>query len=175
MSTDYPLAKAAVFSLGQVWPRVVGFDDLLRGARAQLGGGAAIPGAEASTLLDILLAAYAAGLIELSTHAPRFVLEPGSTPTASPVARLQLERGPFVTTLRHTSVCIEDDLGRHLLRLMDGTRSREMLLREMTRLISTVGPRDTLHGTEGSAGGELTVAGIERKIREAARLALLMA
>ena len=33
MSTDYPLAKAAVFHLGQLWPRLVGFDDLQRDGR----------------------------------------------------------------------------------------------------------------------------------------------
>jgi len=161
MSTDYPLAKAAVFHLGQVWPQLVGFDDLLRNAREQLGRRSGNPGTDANALLDILLAAYAAGLIELSTHAPRFVLEPGPRPTASPVARLQLQGGAFVATLRHTSVCIEDDLGRQLLRLMDGSRDREALLREIkTHVASSV---------------EIAAADLERKLAEVARLALLVA
>jgi hypothetical protein len=110
-------------------------------------------------LLDILLAAYTAGLIELHTHAPHFALEPGPRPTASPVARLQLEHGSFVASLRHTSVCIEDDLGRLLLRLMDGTRTPEML-------------RDDL-GIDVSA--QVSAALVESKVAEAARLALLVA
>ena len=161
MSTDYPLAKAAVFYLGQMWPRLVSFDELLRETRAQLGGGFGNHGVDASTLLDILLVAYAAGVIELSTHAPRFVLKAGPRPTASPVARLQLERGSFVATLRHTSVCIEDDLGSRLLLLMDGTRTAEMLLHEMHNHVSSP--------------VEVTRVGLEQKIAEVARLALLVA
>ena len=161
MSTDYPLAKAALFHLGRVWPRLVGFDDLLGDTRARLGARSGIPGTDASALVDILLATYAAGLIELSTHAPRFVLEPGPTPTTSPVARLQLERGPFVATLRHTSVRIEDDLGRQLLRLMDGSRTREALLREMRPQIAS--PVD------------IVAADLDRKIAEVARLVLFVA
>jgi methyltransferase-like protein len=161
MSTAYPLAKAALFHLGRVWPRLVGFDDLLRDVRALLNGVSGGPGPDPSALIDILLAAYVAGLVELSTHAPRFVLEPGPRPTASPVARLQLERGPFVATLRHTSVRIEDDLGRHVLRLMDGSRTREALLCEMKAHVAS--------------SVEIGAVDLERKIAEVARLALFVA
>ena len=109
MSTDYPAAKAVLVHLGRVWPREIRFDALLD----EVG----VKEAEATAKLrDILLAAYTAGFVELSTLAPHFVLEPGVRPLASPVARLQTQSGAFVTTLRHTSVSIEDDLGRRLLR-----------------------------------------------------------
>jgi hypothetical protein len=161
MSTNYPLAKAAMVHLAHVGPRSVGFDDLLGAARAQLGGSSGLGGKDAGALVDILLAAYSAGVIELSTHVSRFVLEPGPTPTISPVARLQLERGPLVATLRHTSVRIDDDLGCQLLRLMDGSRTREALLREMkAHLASSV---------------EIAPADLDRKIAEVARLALFVA
>jgi methyltransferase-like protein len=159
MSTDHPLAKAAMLHLGQVWPRVIGFDDLLRNI-GRRGDNAA----ETGSLLDILLAAYTAGFIELHTHAPHFALEPGPRPTASPVARLQLEHGSFVASLRHTSVCIEDDLGRLLLRLMDGTRTPEMLRHDLG-----------IHVSAQPSPVEVSAALVESKVAEAARLALLVA
>ncbi len=64
-----------------------GFDEL---CGPRLGAGRA--GDEGGALLDILLAAYTAGLVELATQAPRFALD-RTRPTASPVARLQLEHG----------------------------------------------------------------------------------
>jgi SAM-dependent methyltransferase len=159
LSTDHPLAKAAMLHLGQVWPRLVGFDDLLRTV-----GRSGASAAEAGALLDILLAAYTAGLVELSTHAPHFALEPGPRPTASPVARLQVEHGSFVATLRHTSVCIEDDLGRRLLTLMDGTRTSAMLRDELG-----------VYGSAQPSPVEVSAAIVDRKVGEAARLALLIA
>lgn len=159
LSTDHPIAKAAMLHLGQVWPRLVGFDDLLR-AIGRSGASAADVGA----LRDILLAAYTGGLVELRTHAPHFALGPGPRPIASPVARLQLEHGPFVASLRHTSVCIEDDLGRQLLRLMDGTRTAEMLRHDLAA-----------HVSAQASSVQVSAADVDRKIVEAARLALLIA
>jgi SAM-dependent methyltransferase len=156
MATDHPQAKRAMLHLGRIWPRVVKFDTLLRNI-----GSGSDDGAPISALLDILLAAYAAGLIELGTHAPRFALEPGPKPTTSPVARLQLERGPFVASLRHTSVCVEDELGRRLLMLSDGTRTMDMLCWDLIRARSDL--------------GEVSPATVEAKLLEAARLALLIA
>lgn len=159
LSTDHPLAKAAMLRLGQASPRLLGFDELLR----TIGRGGA--GAdETGALLDILLAAYTAGLVELSTHPPPFVLEPGPRPTASPVVRLQLEHGAFVASLRHTSLRIEDDLARRLLTLMDGTRTRDMLRRELEA-----------HDPATVSPAEVSAAAVDRKVIEAARLALLIA
>jgi len=154
LATDHPLAKAAMLELGQAWPRQVGFDDLLRIIRP-----GPVTADETGALIDILLAAYTAGLVELSTHSPHFVLEPGPRPTASPVARLQLEHGSFVASLRHTSVYIEDDLGRRLLRLMDGTRTLDVLRRELEAQTSPV---------------QVSAAALEKKMVEVARLALLV-
>ena len=159
MATDHPLAKAAMLHRGRVGPRVVAVDELLRAIGR---GGADAAGSD--SLLDILLAAYSAGFLDLHTRAPHFALEPGPRPTASPVARLQLERGQFVASLRHTSVRIEDDLGRRLLGLMDGTRTVEMLRRDLEAHVSAQG-----------SPVEIGAADVERKVTEIARLALLIA
>jgi hypothetical protein len=153
LATDHPLAKAAMLELGQAWPRQIGFDDLLRIIRP-----GTVTAEGAGALIDILLAAYTAGLVELSTHSPHFVLEPGPRPTASPVARLQLEHGSFVASLRHTSVYIEDDIGRRLLKLMDGTRTLDVLRQEL----------------EAQTPVQVSTAALEKKMVEVARLALLV-
>jgi SAM-dependent methyltransferase len=155
LATDHPLAKAAMLELGRAWPRQVGFEDLLR-----IIAPGTVTADATGALIEILLAAYTAGLVELSTYSPHFALEPGPRPTASPVARLQLEHGSFVASLRHTSVYIEDDLGRRLLRLMDGTRTPEMLRRELEAPPSPV---------------QVSPAALEQKMVEVARLALLVA
>ena len=162
LSTDAPLAKAALLRLGQIWPQTLHFSALLRTTLDALGRTDDGSPAEATALVDILLAAYAAGVIELGTSPPCFVREPGPRPVANPVARLQLERGAsVVTTLRHTSVEVVDELTRRLLRSMDGTRTREGLRLEMTK--------------HAAPSIEITEADIELKVVEAARLALLVA
>jgi SAM-dependent methyltransferase len=154
MSTDYPAAKATLLHLGRVWPWMVHFDALV----SEVG----VHEAEvAARLRDVLLTAYTAGFVYLGTHEPPLALKPGVRPTASPVARLQVESDAFVTTLTHRSVCIEDDPGRRLLRLMDGTRTREELLEEMRRSVPT--PTD------------VTSEGFERTLTQLARFGLLVA
>ena len=70
---------------------------------------------------------------------------------ASALARVQTGRGTRVTTLRHAGVDVPDELGRRLIGLLDGTRDRAALLRELGR------PADEL----------------ERSLEGLARLALL--
>ena len=69
-----------------------------------------------------------------------------------------------MASLRHTSVCIEDDLGRRLLTLMDGTRTPDMLRHELAVYVSAQ-----------PSPVEVSASVVERKVAEAARLALLVA
>lgn len=140
LSTNHPLTKAAMLQLGRIWPASLHFNDLIGAARLELNPGLArgngdIGRDDALRLAEFLLKAYGANLIELHSHASNFVLEPGKHPTASRLARLQLERGATVTTLRHTSVQVMDPVGRRLLALLDGTRDRKALLDELGRLV----------------------------------------
>lgn len=167
VATGDPLAKAAVHHLGRMWPELVGFDDVLHACRRALG----TENADADALCDVLLAAYSAGLVELSTRAPRFVLEPGARPTASAVARLQLESGARVATLQHTSVSIEDRSARALLGLLDGTRDRASLRDELNALIG----RDVPLPDGALAAPPVDDQGLDRILTGVARLRLLVA
>ncbi len=82
-------------------------------------------------LANVLIGAYAAGLIELYTQPLPFILDISATPLASPLARLQLRDGPIITNLRHTSVHMDDERGRALLALLDGTRDHAALRGEL--------------------------------------------
>jgi methyltransferase-like protein/2-polyprenyl-3-methyl-5-hydroxy-6-metoxy-1,4-benzoquinol methylase len=165
MSTNHPLTKAAMLQLGKIWPWSLHFDDLIGASRAQLSPNLArhngdIGRDDALRLGEFLLKAYAANLIELHAQPPRFVLEPGKRPTASRLARLQLESDTTVTTLRHTSVQVLDPVGRHLLMLLDGSRDRKGLLAELGRLVES----RTILAEE-----------LEQNLINIARLALLVA
>lgn len=135
MSTNHPLAKAAMWHLGRVWPQALSFSELLQTARtlSQRDG----PDAEATLeedstwLSDMVVRLYAANFLELYFQAPAFVTSISARPVASRLARAQVEQGLIVTTMRHTSIEVEDEAARQLLLLLDGTRDREQLLAEL--------------------------------------------
>ena len=88
---------------------------------------------------------------------------PGDAPRATALARHQARAGGVVTNLRHASVRIEDDLGRRLVTLLDGTRDRAALAAELrTHLLDQARPvPDDLADS------------LERSLQGLARLALL--
>jgi hypothetical protein len=49
----------------------------------------------------------------------------------SPVARWEAARGRTVTTLRHASLIVSDDIGRAFFDLLDGNRDRAALARAL--------------------------------------------
>src|SRR5260370_29937592 len=83
----------------------------------------------------MLLQLYSAGVIEFHVHVPAFTIEVSERPTASPLARLQAPNSKFVTALNYASVKLEDSLSHNLLRLLDGTRDRVALKKDLERLI----------------------------------------
>jgi hypothetical protein len=106
---------------------------------------------------EALLGAYAANMLSLHASPPRLAYRPGERPEASPLARRQAAEGEFVTTLRHRSVRLEDDLGRRLVTLLDGTRDRAALAAEL-----------------GPDAGDDVEAALERSLDGLARLGLLI-
>ena len=97
--------------------------------------------------------AYAANFVQLHVWAPAIVSAASERPVASALARLQAAQGTRVTNLRHGSVEVPDELGRRLIVLLDGTRDRAALLRELDR------PADEL---ERSLQGLAALALLER-------------
>ena len=116
LTTDEPTAKAAMVTLGAAWPDAVPV--------AELGG---------EPLHALLLQAYAANLVQLHVWTPPLATTPSERPVVSALARLQAAEGTRITNLRHATVEVNDDLGRRLVQLLDGTRDRAALLHELGR------------------------------------------
>jgi len=180
LETAEPMVKAAMMLLAERWPESPTFDELLAGSRSRIGrgeGDAARAGeADARELGDGLLMAYSIGLVELHLQPSRAVSRAGPRPLASALARWQAHQGPTVTTLRGEHALVEDDLERHLIPLLDGTRGRSELLEAVTApLGARAGAADTGDGAAGAQREPLTPVWLERVLTDLARLALLEA
>lgn len=182
VATDYPLAKAALAHLGQIYPRSIQFTDLLAVAGAHRGPvepeNEGPQTDEAQVLADILLHTYATGMLELFPRAPDYTTQVSEHPSASPLARWQIARGPIVTNLRHINVEVEDELGRQLLALLDGTRNREAILADLHAIVGS--GRALLRENDEpvhdpARARDLLANGLEKNLEKLAQLALLVA
>jgi methyltransferase-like protein len=168
ISIDLPVAKAALAHLGDVWPKSLGFDDLLDYAHQTCAAG--MTGRDLNSDLlavgDAILRIYGADLLNLHSYAPSASAAAGAYPVASPVARWQAQTGSTVTTLRHTTVELQDALVRYLVVLLDGTRDRQALIEEIRAECERQGCAMSV---------SVTPEVLEQKLGELARLALLIA
>lgn len=156
ITTDHPLVQPALERVGRSWPTAVWVRELIPWEAGE---------ADRAAICGALLRCYAGNLVQLHTAPPDLATSIGERPEASPLARHQARSGQLVTNLRHTSVRIEDDLGRRLVVLLDGTRDRAQLLRELRAFLVDAGKEvpDDLEG------------GLERSLQGLAGLALLRA
>jgi methyltransferase-like protein len=182
MSTGNPFAKAVIMQLVESWPRLLPFDELLAASRARLGlpGDTADPGqeADAPALANILLGTFAVGLVEMHIHLPHFVTEVSERPLASPLARRQARESSMATNLRHATIQLEGELVRHLLGLLDGTRDRTALVRDLAAAAAAdPGALQEVGGfpQDGRGLEEVMAAGLEGNLQRFARLAFLLA
>lgn len=139
ITTAHPFVKSAMSYLAEQWPRRIAFFELCDKATAMMTVAGLPPDSSSledqTALAQILLLCYGAGLLELHTWAPRMTLSPGAKPMTSPLTRLQTARGEKVTTLCHETIEIEGSLGKKLVQLLDGTRDRSQILRDLTSAI----------------------------------------
>lgn len=109
-----PLTKTALRRLREQWPMPVSFADLWE----HCGGGDA-KGEE--FLAGELLTCMAAGVVEWRLSPVPFTVVVDKTPVATPLARLQAERGYKVTNLRGETIVL-DEIHRQTLMQLDGRR-----------------------------------------------------
>jgi SAM-dependent methyltransferase len=142
VTTTHPLSKAAFLELGVIWPRWVRISDLLAAARARVSaaGGRLATAEDETRLLRFLLASHGANVTHLQSTACSFVTEISERPRASALARLQARSLTAVTNLKHESVRLEDPLVRTFLELLDGTRDRMTIAREMAEALRQTDP-----------------------------------
>ena len=137
VTTAHPFTKAVMQLLSEVWPEALSFPCLLASA-TQLTSENANP----AGLADILIATYAAGVIELHAEPAHCVAQVSQFPMASELARSQARRGRLITTTRHTTIEAADEKVRLLIGLLDGQHDFAALARELGPVLQL--PEDDL-------------------------------
>ena len=179
LKTKNSAVKAVLVELARLWPRHAQFNELFAVAEQRSAEQAEGTSTTASDLADALLAMYRAGLVELHTSAPRFAVEVSDRPVASSLVQWRLARGETdVTNLRHRRVRCDDPIAMQLVALLDGTRDRETLVRELALFCQERGLlRDPAGGaiTERHELASLIANGLEENLQKLARRCLLIA
>jgi SAM-dependent methyltransferase/methyltransferase-like protein len=120
MRTDHPAVKQAFARLGGAWPASQPIGELTQAS------------VDPDAVRQAILGGHAAGLVQLTSHAPAIATTIDDRPAVSALARAQVADGTTaVTNLKHERIPIADADGGRLIALLDGTRDRAALLREM--------------------------------------------
>ena len=125
---DDSAAKAALELLAGHWPASVGVDSLFRDARRRAGRTGRPTRLECREFTDFLIANHATGFVDLHTWEPPMTTTVSDRPVANALARIEIECGSRVISLRHRPVEIDDPVAATVLVRLDGTRDRGALL-----------------------------------------------
>lgn len=179
LQTDFPLAKAALLVLRDAWPSLLSWEELSAATVARVTSllEKSVTEEDLQALRAILLAAYRAGVIELSIHRPAMQLAVSARPLASALARWQAQHGEVVTNLLHASVILENELSRQLVLLLDGTRDHAALQAALTLAMIPQLPITKPSGTAVQTRDELALMITEtlaENLQKCAGLALLV-
>lgn len=182
IATDNAFCKAALLHLSELHPGASTLDALERVAEDQISK-ATVSTQEGTAqrkgraeLRGELLQLVTAGFLEVHAAPPVPFTEVSERPTASPWSRAQAATGAVVTNLRHRAVDV-DDFRRHLLTLLDGTRTHEQILADLTRAVCDAEPAIVAPGTAGVTDDEARAtlaAALPRELAAAARTAFLI-
>ena len=136
---DDSTAKAALALMAERWPASVGVESLMRDARRHAGRSGRPTPLERREFAGFLATNHAMGFVDLHTWEPPMATLPGVRPVASALARIEIERGVRVTSLRHRQVEIDDPVAAAVFARLDGTRDVASLREELSRT-SPAGP-----------------------------------
>jgi SAM-dependent methyltransferase len=165
----HPLSKAAFVHLGQTWPAVLSFAEVLAGAERMIAAvNPAQPQAaqeDIASLAEILHRTACGGHMWIHCHPPRLMTTISERPQASLIARKQVATEPVLTNLRHRAITFEDEISRQFLRLIDGTRDVDQLVADLSEALVKMGHQEGL---------PVTRAHIEDRLRVLAGMGLLI-
>jgi SAM-dependent methyltransferase len=140
LTTNHPLAKDLLCRLASLWP------DSIRVSELPL---ANFPPDAAA---DLLMRLLEGGAIELRVSPPKIAKAVSARPAVSALARMQVAAGcRMVTNQRHQNIEFEDDKGRTLVSLLDGSRDRVALAHALAA--AGIGEGEIESSLERSLGG----------------------
>lgn len=177
IQTDYDIGKAALSTLAEKWPGGMPFEELLQQTRLRLSAydlrleDQPTPEALSGFLLEL----YSRGIVNFRSRNISYANRASDRPVAHPIARWQIHHGNTVTSLFHMSIEVEDDIGRLLLTLLDGTNDRKALKSKLCEFLKTkdsVGPSASKPSDQLSEDLEQD---LERNLEKLAQLGLLVA
>ena len=136
ISTDFPLAKAALHVLSSNAPRLFSWDELaaLSYHCLSISDQAQYKSEDVATLQNILYAAYSADVINLHIAKMPIAEYVAERPQTTKLVRYQAAHGNAVTSLLHATVDIESPLSVQLLALLDGTRMQAEIIEHLLAL-----------------------------------------
>ncbi|RZA18100.1 MAG: methyltransferase domain-containing protein [Lysobacteraceae bacterium] len=178
LSTNHPVVKAALERIGDMFPQHLAVTELL--AQARVASMSELPPAEDAEALSVaLMRAFELGLLSLLLDPPSFASSPGDRPVASPLARLQVEDGAeTIANLRTSMVSLDSRPAIELLQLLDGTRDREAILRDLAiRMSGHALPAGQAGGSESHDAAwwaSQLAPTLEEALQLSARMALLL-
>lgn len=167
LRSKHEAAAIAFGTIGERWPGRCDFATLRDKIVKETGA----PVEAVETVLEKLLwEALSTGLIDAWPDPGNFTPVPSEKPRACGLVREMLLFGDSVTTRLHSTVAIGDAAGKHLISLLDGTRDRETLIREMA-------DSDVLKEQEPDAAKRQALAksNVETGLEQLAKLTLLEA
>lgn len=139
MQIDHPLTKAALTYLGEIWGRSIKTDEVLDAAKQIVENAAGRSDdwehdfETTRTILSQI--ALASDLVELHVYASDAPQTAGEKPRVNRLSRWQLRDADNVLTLLNKDLKLEDKTAHRLLEIMDGTRDRASLVREMRSFV----------------------------------------
>ncbi len=122
-ATNQPQTIAILEMLTAQWPTAVPFANMPDASPA---------------LAELLLRMYLANLIDARTCVLPVAGTIGERPAVSALARLEVQNGRVVSTLLHSHIIVEDEIARQLMLLLDGTRNRAELMRDLLAAVPSL-------------------------------------
>jgi methyltransferase-like protein/SAM-dependent methyltransferase len=133
-NTDNPVFQAVVESLMEAAPQSLDQETLQKAVLKRVHS---IPeGVPDLDLGRVLLSAMIGGIIEFSTLPSRAIPIIAQKPKVTPLMRLQARTQNWMVNLKHHNIRV-DELMQHLIPLMDGTRTRDELLKKIVEPIAS--------------------------------------
>jgi methyltransferase-like protein/SAM-dependent methyltransferase len=165
IETGLPLGKFVLNFLGSRWPEAFAFEELVDAGTQHFRKTEEKMASDDRTLLaTLLLRGYEAGPVSLHSAPPPCTSIIEDRPKASSLARFMISMTPTVPSLRHQTIRLEDQLGSHLIGLLDGKNDFDHILNNLSTFVKQTSAEVDLSKLESQ---------LRENLRSLARTAIL--